>query len=156
MDCSLPGFAVHHQLPELIQTHVHRVSDAIQPSQPVVPFSSCLQSIPESRSFHMSQFFASGGQSIGVAASTSVLSVTIQDLFPLGSRFDLLAVQGALKSLLQHHNLKASILPHSVFFIVQLSHPYMATGKSIALTIHAFFFLTKWCLCILTCYLGLS
>ena len=122
MDCSLPGFAVHHQLPELIQTHVHRVNDAIQPSQPVVPFSSCLQSFPASGSFHMSPFFASGGQSIGVAASTSVLSVTIQDLFPLGSRFDLLAVQGALKSLLQHHSSKASILRHPAFFMVHLSH----------------------------------
>ena len=76
----------------------------------------------------MSQFFASGGQSIGVSPSVSVLPVDIQDWF------DLPAVQGTLKSLLQHHSTKASILLCSAFFIVQLSHPYMITGKTIALT----------------------
>ena len=84
MDCSTPGFPVHQQLPEFTQTHVHRIGDAIQPSHPVVPFSSCLQSFPESGSFQMSQFFASGGQSIGVSASASVLPMNIQDLFLLG------------------------------------------------------------------------
>ena len=85
MDCSTPGFPVHHQLPELVQTHVHRVGDAIQPSHPLSsPFSSCLQSFPTSGSFPMSQFFTSGGQSIGVSASTSVLPLNTQDLFPLG------------------------------------------------------------------------
>ena len=59
MNCSMPGLPVHHQLPELTQTHDHRVSDAIQPSHPVVPFSSCLQSFPASGSFQMSQFFTS-------------------------------------------------------------------------------------------------
>ena len=68
MDCSMPGLPVHHQLPELTQTHVHRIGDAIQPSHPVVPFSSCLQSFPASGSFPVSQFFSSGGQSIGVSA----------------------------------------------------------------------------------------
>ena len=82
MDCSTSGFPVHHQFPQLIQTHVHRVSDAIQPSHPY-PFS-CLQSFPASGSFQMSQLFASGGQSIGVSVSASVLPVNIQDLFPLG------------------------------------------------------------------------
>ena len=77
MDCSAPNFPVHHQLPEFAQIHVHQVSDAIQPSHPLVPFSSCLQSFPASESFPMSQFFASGGQSIG--ASASVLPVNIQD-----------------------------------------------------------------------------
>ena len=72
-DCSMPGFPVFHHLLELAQTHVHRVSDAIQP---VVPFSSCLQSFPASGSFPMSQLFASGGQSIGVSASALVLPVT--------------------------------------------------------------------------------
>ena len=62
MDCSTPDLPVHHQLPELAQTHVHRVSDAIQPSYPVIPFSSHLQSFPTSGSFHMSQLFTSGGQ----------------------------------------------------------------------------------------------
>ena len=68
---STPGLPVHHQLPESIQTHVHRVGDAIQPSHPCCPFSSCPQSLPASGSFPMSQLFTSGGQSIGVSASTS-------------------------------------------------------------------------------------
>ena len=73
--CSMLDFLVHHQLPELAQTHVHGVGDAIQPSHSVIPFSSCLQSFPAPGSFPMSQFFASGGQSIG--ASASVLSMNI-------------------------------------------------------------------------------
>ena len=82
---STPGLPVHHQLPEFNQTHVHWVSDAIQPvSSSVVPFSSCLQSFPASRSSPVSQYFASGGQSIGVSASASVLPMNIQDWFPLG------------------------------------------------------------------------
>ena len=86
MDYSMPGFPVHHQLLELAQTHVHWIGDAIQPSHPLssVPFSSCPQSFPASGSFQMSQFFASGGQSTGVSASASVLSMNIQDWFPLG------------------------------------------------------------------------
>ena len=84
MDCSTPGLPVHHQLPELTQTHVHRVSDAIQPSSSIVPFSSCLQPFPASEFFPVSQFFASGGQSIGVSASASVLPMNIQDWFYLG------------------------------------------------------------------------
>ena len=82
----------------------------------------------------MSQFFASGGQSIGVSASTSVLPMNIQNWFPLGFTPWLLAVQGTLKSLLQHHSSKASVLQHPAFFIVQLSHPYMTTGETIVLT----------------------
>ena len=84
MDCSTPGFPVHHELPELAQTHVHWVGDAIQPSHPVVPLSSCLQSFPASGSFAMSQLLASGDQSIGVSASTSVLPMNAQDWSPLG------------------------------------------------------------------------
>ena len=78
----------------------------------------------------MSWFFASGGQSVGTSASASVLPVHIQDWF--------LAFQGTLKSPLQHHSSKASILQHSAFFMVQLSHTYMTTGKTIALTIQTF------------------
>ena len=90
-------------------------------SSSVVPFS-CLQSSPASGSFLMSLFFASGGQSIGVSALASVLPVNIQDRFPFRiDWFDLLAVQGTLKSLLQHQSLKASILRCSAFFMVQLS-----------------------------------
>ena len=84
MDCSMPGFHVHHCLPELPQTHVHWVSDFIQPSPSVIPFSSCLLTLPASGSFQMSEFFESGGQSIGVLASASILPMNIQDYFPLG------------------------------------------------------------------------
>ena len=87
---------------------------------------------PASGSFQMSQPFASGGQSIGVSASTSVLPTNKQDWL------DLLAIPGTLKSLLQHHSSKASILQRSAFFIVQFSHPYMTTGKTIALTRQTF------------------
>ena len=82
----------------------------------------------------MSQFFISGGQSIGVSASTSVLPEYSGLISFRIDRLDLLAVQGTLKSLLQHHSSEASILWHSAFFILQLSHPYMTTGKTIALT----------------------
>ena len=103
-------------------------------SFPVIPFSSHLQSFPASGTFPMSQFFTSGGQSIGVSASASVLPMNTQYWSPLEWWLDLLAVQGTLKSLLQHHSSKASILGCSAFFTVQLSHPYMTTGKTIALT----------------------
>ena len=99
-------------------------------SSSVVPFSSCLQSFPTSRSFQMSQLFTSGGQSIGVSASASVLPMNIPGL--ISFRVDclkLLTVQGTLKSLLQHHSSKASIRRCSVFFTVQLLHPYMTTGN---------------------------
>ena len=94
-------------------------------SSSVVPFSSRLQSFPASESFQMSQLFSSGGQSIGVSASTSVLPMNTQDW----SDWLDLAVQGTLKSLLQHHSSIASILWCSAFFIVQLSHPYMTQEK---------------------------
>ena len=107
-------------------------------SSSVTPFSSCLQSFPAPRSFQMSQLFASGGQSIGVSASASVLLLNIQNYSELISFrmdwLDLLAVQGTLKSLLQHHSSKASIPQCSAFFIVQLPHSQMTTGKTIVLT----------------------
>jgi len=105
-------------------------------SSSVVPFSSCLQSFPASGSFQMSQLFASGGQSIGVSASKSVLPmIDYSGLISFRMDWlDILAVQGTLKSLPQHHSSKASIHQHSAFFIVQLSHPYMTTAKTIALT----------------------
>ena len=103
-------------------------------SSSVVPFSSCPQSLPASESFPMSQLFAWGGQSIGFSFSISpsneqpgLISFRIYWL-------DLLTVQGTLKSLLQHHSSKVSILWRSAFFTVQLSQPYMTTGKTIALT----------------------
>ena len=100
-------------------------------SSSVIPFSH-LQSFPASGSFLMSQFFPSGGQSFSVSA--------IEEFHYSGVIFfrmdwlDLLNVQGSLKSFLQHHSSKASVLQHSVFFVVQLSHPYMITGKTIVLT----------------------
>ena len=107
-------------------------------SSSILPFSSCLQSFPPSGSFPVSQFFTSDGQSIGVSASASVLPVNIQDWFSLGWTGWISLLPGTLKSLLQHHSSKASILRHSAFFIVQLSHPYMTTGKTIALTRRTF------------------
>ena len=143
IDCSTPGFPVHHQLSELAQTHVHHIGDAIQPSH--------LQSFPASGSFPMSQFFTSGDQSIGVSVSASVLPMNIQDWFPLGLT-GLSSLQS--KSLLQHHSSKTSVLWCSAFFIVQISHPYMTTEKTIALTRWTFLgrvmsllfniFLTSW------------
>ena len=222
MNCSTPGLPVHHQLPELAQTHVYWVGNAIQPSHPLSSPSPPTFSLTQYHGlFPERQFFPSGGQSIRASASASVLPMNIQDWFPLGltglislwsnglksllhhrskasilsawfyswisSHFkvspnwferwclgragtgitlrdslggrsvamlnfsfsiipskehpgltsfrmdwlDLLAVQGTLKSLLQHHSSKVSILRHSAFFTVQLSHPYMTTGKAI-------------------------
>src|SRR5574339_390476 len=127
MDHSTPGLPVHHQLPEFTQTHVHRVSDAIQPSH---PFSSCPQSLPASDSFPMSQLFACGDQYWSFSFSISP-SKEIPGLISFRMDWlDLRAVQGTLKSLLQHHSSKASILRRSAFFTVQISHPYMTTGKT--------------------------
>ena len=99
-------------------------------SSSVVPFSSCPQSFPALGSFPMSQLFAWGGQSIGVSASTSVFPMIFSGLiFFRIDWLDLLSVQGTLKSLLQHHSSKASILRRSAFFTIQLSHPYMSLEK---------------------------
>ena len=134
MDCSMPGFPVLRYFPEFAQTHVLCVNDAIQPSHPLVPFSSCPQSFPSSGSF------VSAGQNIGAAASTSVLPVNIQGWFPLGLTvfIFLYVVQGTLRSLFQHHSSKASVLQRSAFFMVQLSHAYRAIRETIALTIWTF------------------
>ena len=107
-------------------------------SSSVVPFSSCLQSFPASGSFQISQFFASGGQRIGVLASTSVLAINIQDWFPLGWNGWISLQSKGLSRVLQYHSLKSSIFWHSAFFIVQLSHPHMTAGKTIALTRQTF------------------
>jgi len=84
MDCSTPGFPVHHQLPELVQTHVHWVSDAIQPSHPLSSPSPPAFNLFQHQSLFKSQFFASGGQSIRASVSTSILPRNIQDWFLLG------------------------------------------------------------------------
>ena len=135
MNRSTPGLPVHHHLPEFIQTHVHQVHDAIQPSHPCNPLL-LLPPIPPS---------------IRVFSNESTLRMRRPEYWSFSSSFspsnehtglisfrmdwlDLLAVQGTLKSLLQHHSSKASILQHSAFLTVQLSHPYMTTGKTIAMT----------------------
>ena len=136
MYCSMPGLPVHHHLPEFTQTHVHQVSDGIQPSHPL---SSPSPPAP-SPSQHQSQLFAGGGQSTGVSALASVLPGLISFRMDW---LDLLAVQRTLKSLLQHHSSKASILWLSVFFMARFSQLYMIIGKTIALTIQTLS--AKWC-----------
>ena len=130
MNCSTPGLPVHCQLPEFTQTHpsIQWCYPAISSS--VIPFP---QSLPASKSFPMSQLFTWGSQSTGVSALASFLPKNTQISFRM-DWLDFLAVHGTLKSLLQHHSSKASILQCSAFFTVQLSHPYMTTGKTIALT----------------------
>ena len=139
MNRSTPGLPVHHQLLEFTQTHVHRVSNAIRPSH---PWSSPSPPAPNP-SQHQS-LFQWVNSSHGVA---KVLEFQLEHhSFQRNPRLisfrmdwlDLLAVQGTLKSLLQHHSSKASILQSSAFFTVQLSHPYMTTGKTIALTRQTF------------------
>ena len=134
-NCSTPGFLVLHYLPEFAQTHVQSVSDATQPSHSVTPFFSCPQFFPASGSFPVSQLSHQVEfWSFSISPSneySGVISIRID-------WFDLFAVQGTLKSLLQHHNSKASILQNSGSFRVQLSYPYMTTGKTIALTIWTF------------------
>ena len=131
----MTGFSVLHYLPEFAQTHVHRVSDAIQPSHPLLSPSPPAFNLSQPQGlFKMSQFFTSGGQMIRVSASASVLPEHSGLISLRMDWLDLLAGQGTLKSLLHHHSSKPSILQCSAFFIVQFSHPYMTTGKTIALT----------------------
>ena len=135
MNHGTPGLPIHHQLIELTQTHVHWVSDAIQPSHPL--------SSPYPPAFIF--------PSIRVFSNESALHIRWPNYWSFSfnispsnehpglisfrmDSLDLLSVQGTPKNLLQHHNSKASILQHSTFFIVQLSHPYMTSGKIIALT----------------------
>ena len=134
IDCSTRGFRVLHQLQELAETHVHQVGDAIQPSHPLLSPSPSPSIFPSFRVFSNEKFFALGGRSIRVSASASVFPVNVQDWFALGLTGWISLQSKGLKSLLQHHSSKASILPRSAFFIVQLSHPYMTTGKTKALT----------------------
>ena len=139
MDCSTPGLPVHHQLPEFTQTHVHWVSDAIQPSHSVITFSSCLQSFPATGSFSSESVLCIRWPKYWSFSFN--ISPSNEHLGLISFRMDwqdLLAVQGTLKSLLQHHSSKASVLQGSVFFMVQLSRLYMTTGKTVALTRQTF------------------
>ena len=137
MDCSMPGFPVLHYLPEFAQTYVHWVGDAIQPSHPVTPFSSCPQSFPASGFFSSELVLHIRWQnywSFRISPSneySELISFRID-------WFDLLAIQGTHKNLLQHHNSKASVLWCWAFFRVQISHLYMTTGKTVALIIGTF------------------
>ena len=143
------GFLVLHCLSRFAQTHVHWISDAIQPSHPL----SSPQYFRASGSFPVSQLFASGGQITGASASASVLPMNIQGWFPLVFT-GLISLQSkGLLRLLQHHSLKASVLQYSALFMVQLSHPYVTTRKTTALTIWIF---VGKDLCFLINFLGLS
>ena len=150
MNCSIQGLPVLYQHLGFIQTHVHRVSDATTSltrwtwvwmnaiSSSVIPFSSCPQSLPASESFPMSQLYARDGQSTGVSALASFLPKKSQDWSPSQWTGWICLQFKGLKSLLQHHSSTASILQRSACFTVQLSHPYMMTGKNIALTRQTF------------------
>ena len=135
MNCSMPGLPVHHQLPEFTETHVHRVSDAIQPSHPLsspsppAPNPSSIRVFSNESTLRRRwpKYWSFSFSIIPSRERPGLISFRMDWL-------DLLAVQGILKSLLQHHRSKASVLLCSAFFIVQLSHPHMTTGKTIALT----------------------
>ena len=135
----MPGFPVRHQRPELAKTHVHRIGDAIQPSHPL--------SSPSPPAYNLSQHQGLSNESVlhirwpkywSFSFSISPYNEYSGMISFRMDWLDLLAVQGTLKSLLQYQSSKPSILQHSAFFIVQLSHPYMTTGKTIALSRRTF------------------
>ena len=137
MNLSMPTFPVLHYLLEFAQTPVHRVSSAVQPSRHLLP--------PSPPALSLSQHQGLSNESTICIRWPKYWSFSINPSneysgwLPLGlDWFDLLAVQGTLKSVLQHHSSKALILQHSAFFMVQLSHPYMTAGKTIPLTIWTF------------------
>ena len=152
MDCSMLGLTVHHQLPEFIQTHIHRVSDAIQPSHPLLSPSPPAFNLSQNQGFSIEWVFCirwtkywSFSFSISPSNEYSGLISFRIDWF------DLPEVQGTIKSLLQHHSSKASILRCSAFFIVQfyihtwlLERPQLWLDGPLSI---------KWCLCFLICYL---
>ena len=139
MNRSTPGLPVHHQLLPFTQTHVHRVCDAIQPSHPLSSPSPPAPNPSQHQSLPMSQLFTSGGQSTFFPKKSIILSTEHPGLISFRMDWlDLLAVQGTLKSPLQHHSSKASILRRSAFFTVQLSRPYITNGKTIGLTRRTF------------------
>ena len=153
MDCSTPGFPVHYQLLEFAQTYVCGVHNDLQPSHPLFPTPplalkfSLYHGLSDELAFCIRW---SKGWSFSFSISPSsegLISFRID-------WFDLLAVQGTLESLLQHHSSKVSVLQRSAFFMDQLSYPYMTTGKTIALTIWTF--VSKWCPCFLIHSLGWS
>ena len=139
MNHSMPDLPVHHQLPKFTQTHVHLVSDAIQPSHPLSSPSPPAPSLSQIRVFSNESTLCMRWPKYWSFS----FSISPSNEHPglISFRMDwlvLLAIQGTLKSLLQHHSSKASIFRHWAFFTVQLSHPYMTTGKAIALTRRTF------------------
>ena len=139
MDCNMPGLHIHHQLPELTPTDVNWVGDAMQPSHPLLTLLLLPSVFPSIRVFSNESALRIRWPkywsfSFSISPSNEYSGLISFRMYWL----DLLAVQGTLKSLLQHHSSKASILRHLAFFIVQLSHPYMTTGKTIALTRQTF------------------
>ena len=139
MNHSTPGLPVHHQLPESTQTHVHWVSDAIQPSHPLSSPSPSVLNLSQHQSLF--KWVISSHQWPKYWSFSFNISPSYEYSGLISFRMDwlyLLAVQGTIKNLLQHHSSKASILWCSAFSTVQLSHPYMTTGKTIALTRQTF------------------
>ena len=139
MDCSTTGFPVHHQLLELTQIHVHWVHDAIQPSHTLLSPSPPTSLFPSIRVFSNESVLCIRWPKYWSFSFSIIPSNEYSALISFRMDWlDLLAVQGTLKSLILHHNSKASILQCSAFFLVQLSHPYMTIGKTIALTRRTF------------------
>ena len=152
IDCSMPGFPVLHYLPGFAQTHVHWVSGAVQPSHPLLPPSPPALNLSQHQElFPVNWLFPLCGHSIG--ASASFLLMNSQGWFPSVLTGLILLSKGILKCLLQY-NSKISVLWHSAFFMIQLSHLYMTTRKTIMLTIWTF--VTKVMSLLLICHLGLS
>ena len=145
MNRSTPGLPVHHQLPEFTQTHVHWVCDAIQPSHPrSSPSPPALNPSQHQSLFSNEATLCMRWPKYWSFSFSIVPSKEIPGLIFRMDWLDLLAVQGTLKSLLQHHSSKASIVCRSAFFTVQLSHPYMTTGKTIAMVLAPFYRWENW------------
>ena len=156
MDCSMPGLPPYHQLPKPTQTHVHHVGDAIWPSHPLSSPSPPPSIFPSGRVFSKESVLRIRWPKYWSLCFNISPSNEYSGLIAFRiDRLDLLEVQGTLKSLLQHHSSKASILQRSAFFIVQLSHPYMTIGKTIALTRQTYVGKVM-SLLFLICYLGWS
>ena len=140
MDCSIPGFPVHHLLPELAHAHDYQIGDVIQPSHSLLSPSSPTFNLFQHQNLRIKW---PKYQSFRISPSNEYSGL----ISFRTDWFDLLGVQRTLKSLLQHHSLNASILPCSGFFTVQLSHPYMTTGKTKAFTRQTF--VVSVCMCII-------
>ena len=139
MDCSMPGFPVIHHLPEIAQTHVHWIGDTIQSSHPLSPSSPPAFSLSQHQGLFQR---VTSSHQVAKVLELQPKCQSFQWIFRVDTFnidwFDFLAVQGTLKSLLQHHSSKAWILQRSALLMIQNSHPYMTTGKTIVLTRRTF------------------